>query len=483
MTAAPEASRPLRRIADLPGPRGWPLVGNALQVQRTRLHLQLEAWAAAHGPLFRVNFLRRQMLVVADPTLVATLLRDRPDGAGRIKPLERASAELGLAGLFTSNGERWRRQRPMVMAALDPGHVRGYFPQLVTVTERLARRWQRAAAEQRDIVLQDDLTRFTVDVVAGLAFGADINTLEQGEDRIHRHLDQLLPALARRLAMPFPLWRYLRTPAEKRVEAAAAQLQAAVQGFIAQARERLARDPTLREQPRNLIEAMLVERERPGSALTDEDLAGNVLTMLVAGEDTTAHTLAWAIWLLARNPQALADAQREASRVLDRAAWPTTLEQAAQLEHIEACAHETMRIKPVAPMLPLQARRDLVVGDVAVPARTTLICLMRSGAMSADHFPQPLTFDPTRWMPGQADAGSAKRVAMPFGAGARICPGRTLALLEMKMVLATLLAGFEIERIDTPDGGEPAEHLAFTMSPVGLRMRLRPRAAQPPAPD
>ncbi len=472
----------LRSIAELPGPRGLPLVGNLFQVQRTRLHQQLEGWAREHGTLFRVSFMRRQMLVVADPELVAALLRDRPDGAGRIKPLERASAELGLAGLFTSNGERWRRQRPMVMAALDPGHVRGYFPQLVSVTERLARRWQRAAAEQREIVLQDDLMRFTVDVVAGLAFGADINTLEQGEDRIHRHLDQLLPALARRLAMPFPLWRYLRTPAERRVDDAAAQLQRAVQGFIAQARERLARDPGLRERPRNLLQAMLVERERSGSALSDEDLAGNVLTMLVAGEDTTANTLAWAIWLLSRHPQALARAQDEARRVLDGAAWPTAMEQAAGLDFIEACAHETMRMKPVAPTLPLQARRDLVVGDVAVPARTTVICLMRSGAMDATHFPAPATFDPLRWLSGAADAGSAKRVAMPFGAGARTCPGRYLALLEMKMVLATLLAGFEIDAVTTPDGDEPVEHLAFTMSPVGLRMRLRPRGAPAPAP-
>jgi cytochrome P450 len=106
---------------------------------------------------------------------------------------------------------------------------------------------------------------------------------------------------------------------------------------------------------------------------------------------------------------------------------------------------------------------------------------MRGGALDERHFAEPARFDPGRWLVrgdgGEViDAGSAKRVAMPFGAGPRICPGRYLALHEMKMVIAMLLAGFEIEGLDVAGGGEPRERLALTMSPVGLAMRLRPRA-------
>ncbi|MEO6409142.1 MAG: cytochrome P450, partial [Burkholderiaceae bacterium] len=95
-------------------------------------------------------------------------------------------------------------------------------------------------------------------------------------------------------------------------------------------------------------------------------------------------------------------------------------------------------------------------------------------------------FDPDRWLAGDAGPGAlasaAKRTSMPFGAGPRICPGRYLALLEMKMAMAVLLGRFDIAGVDTPDGGEAQERLSFTMQPVGLSMRLRERAlAAPPA--
>jgi len=156
-----------------------------------------------------------------------------------------------------------------------------------------------------------------------------------------------------------------------------------------------------------------------------------------------------------------------------------THEQVGALEYVEACAHETMRLKPVAPMLPVQAVRDTTLGDVEVPAETIVVGLMRQDARDARYFVEPHAFAPERWLAGGAvgpAATSAKRVSMPFGAGPRVCPGRYLALTEMKLAMAMLLGSFEIESVGTADGREPEEHLAFTMAPLGLRMRLRPRA-------
>jgi cytochrome P450 len=101
------------------------------------------------------------------------------------------------------------------------------------------------------------------------------------------------------------------------------------------------------------------------------------------------------------------------------------------------------------------------------------MCLMRPAATDARHFANPGAFEPARWL-GES-AASAKRVAMPFGAGPRLCPGRYLAMLEIKNLAAMLLAGFEVERVSTPDGDDAREHLAFTMAPVGLRAKLRMR--------
>jgi cytochrome P450 len=458
-------------IADLPGPRGLPILGNMLQLETSRLHLVAERWSRQYGDYFRFRIGPRQVLAVANPEAIAAMLRDRPDGFRRTERLSAIADDMGFNGLFSANGDSWRRQRPMVMASFDPGHIKTYFPALVKVTQRFARRWQRAAAAGEAIDLQADLMRYTVDVTAGLAFGADMNTLESDEEVIQAHLDKIFPSLFRRLMAPIPYWRWFR---DRKLDRHLEALQRAVADFIAQARRRMEEKPELRERPANLIEAMIAARDNPGSGLTDADVAGNVLTMLLAGEDTTANTLAWMIYLLHRHP----DAQRRARDEVQGKDLQN-YEHVSALPFIDACINETMRLKPVAPIIMLQPTRDTVVAGVEVPQRTVIMCLMRAGATDERRFPDAQAFDPARWLDGQMRRGSAsspKRVAMPFGAGPRLCPGRYLAILEMKMVMAMLLAGFDIESVTTPDGREAQEHLAFTMFPVGLRLKLAARA-------
>lgn len=477
--APPAAPTRVRRIEELPGPRGLPVLGNLLQVRRERLHRDVEAWVRRYGPVFRFRLGRRRLVVVADPDAVSTVLRDRPDGFRRTSRFERITREMGLRiGVFGAEGEAWRRHRRMVMASFDPGHVRAYFPSLLRVAQRLDTRWRRNARSGVGIDLQADLMRYTVDAIAGLAFGADVNTLESDDDVIQRHLDKIFPALFARLVAPVPWWRWVRTPADREVERSIDAVRAAIDDFIRQARARLDDDPSRRERPRNLLEAMLVAADTPDSGIDDDGVAANVLTMLLAGEDTTANTLAWLIHLLHRHPQAMARARDEVRGALPdlAAATPARLDTLAWLE---ACIHEAMRLKPVAPFMMLEALRDTTVADLQVPAGTVLWIAMRCGSHDERHFPQAGAFDPGRWLgaEGAAHAAStAKRVSMPFGAGPRICPGRYLAMLEMKTAMAMLLSGHDIVSVEAPGGGEADERLAFVMSPVGLSMRLAPRA-------
>lgn len=466
----------LRQFDDLPGPRGVPVLGNVLQMDSTRVHQQVEAWCEEYGPIFRLRMGKRRIVVVGDHELISMALRDRPEGFRRTQRLEDVGREMGLsAGLFASNGEVWKRQRRMVMAGFDPVHVKRYYPFLLRVAERLVGRWQAAAREDRRIELQADLMRFTVDAVAGLAFGEDVNTLQSDENVIQRHLNRIFPMLFKRIFAPFPIWRWWPSAEDKALASSVAEVNVSVQGFIAKARARLAAEPALREEPGNLLEAMLVAADEPGSGIDDEQVAGNVLTMLLAGEDTTANTLAWMIWLLWQHPEALARAHEEVDRVLGEAAALPTLEQLGQLDFVEACAHETMRLRPVAPINTMQAVHDTRVGDVQVPAGMIVMAVMRRDAVSERHLPNAQAFDPGRWLADARQAGAAKRLSMPFGAGPRICPGRYLALMEIKLVAAVLLRHFSLAAVDTPDGREPRELLQLAMGPVGLTMRLRRR--------
>lgn len=474
----PAAARAIRRFDDLPGPRGLPLVGNMLQLHRGHVHRDVEQWAQRFGPFFRFQVGGRRFLGVADHEAIAGVLRDRPEGFRRSVRLEEVTREMGLdPGVFISNGEAWRRQRRLVMPAFDPAHVKAYFPTLLKVTQRLCRRWQSAVTANASIDLRADLMRYTVDAVAGLAFGVDINTLESDREVIQRHLDKILPAIYARLLAPFPYWRYLKLPSDRRLDRSVAIVNRAVQGFIAAARDRMKADPALAARPSNLLEAMIAAADREGSAVGDSEIAGNVFTMLLAGEDTTANTLAWTIWLLHKHPAALERCRNEVRRMVPTLSSMTP-EAIASLDFLEACVYESMRLKPVAPSLMSEALHDTTIGDVRVPAGTIVWTVFRHDTMDERFFPDAQAFEPRRWLAGAhgaQGADSAKRVAMPFGAGPRICPGRYLALLEIKMAMAMLLAQFEIESVTANGSDEPDEHQAFTMGPLGLHMRLHQR--------
>jgi cytochrome P450 len=458
----------LRHMNDLPGPRPWPLAGNLPQMRPLRIHQDVEAWSKQYGPLFTIRFGRTPILVVSSHELVNAVLRDRPDGFRRPSITAHISDEMGgLPGVFLAEGAAWRDQRRMVMAALAPHAVKAYFPSLVSVAQRLQRRWRQAARDGAVIDLAEDLKRYSVDVIAGLAFGTEVNTIDGGEDVIQRHMDVVLPAVARRSIALFPYWRYLKLPQDRQLDASLLALRKAVDDLIVAARARLAAQPARRERPANLLEAMICAAEEGGSGVDDAAVAGNVTTMLLAGEDTTSNSLAWMLYLLQQNPSAMQKAREEVLRVApDPRAF--SIEQMDGLDYLDACAQEAMRLKPVAPFIPLEALRDSVVGDVQVPKGGLLWCVMRNDSVSDAYVANAADFRPERWLEQSID----KHVSMPFGAGVRTCPGRYLALLEIKLASAMLLSSFDIKSIDTATGAAPEELMGFTMSPIGLQMRL-----------
>jgi cytochrome P450 len=482
-TVATTSAPVLRQIKNLPGPRAWPLVGNALQVKVSRIHLDMEHWCVRYGPLFRVYLGRTPLLVVANHATVSALLRNRPDGFRRPAVTALVSSELGgLPNIFNAEGFEWRNQRRMVMAGFAPKAIKEYFPALVNVGLRLQKRWNAAAAQHAGIDLSADLKRYTVDIIAGLAFGQDVNTLESGDNVIQQHLDRILPGISRRSLSAVPYWRYFKLPQDRRLEESSAALRQEVYRLIDQARQRMQANPSRRDRPANLLEAMIAAADQPGSGIDNDSVAGNVSTMLLAGEDTTANSIAWLLYLLRRHPETLQRATQEVQAIApDCAAF--TLEQLDSLDFLDACIEEAMRLKPVAPFLPLEALADTAVEDVQVPAGTIVWCVLRHDSVDEKNFTNASAFDPGRWLvppdvagpAATASAGTNKGIAMPFGAGPRTCPGRYLALLEIKIAVALVLGHFEIESVDTESGRPPQELMGFVMSPEGLKMRLKAR--------
>lgn len=462
----------LRSLSELPGPPALPLVGHAYAIRPHNLHQVIEDWSHRYGPLCRVQLGPRKGILVSDPAMINTILKDRPNRFRRLRALEGIAAELGLNGLFSAEGADWQRQRRAWMKALNAHQVRPFFDTLTQTTQRLQARWQRAADAGLAVDVQDDLMRYTVDVTTRFAFGVESNTLEADGDRIQGYLAQIFNAINDRLASPVPYWRYLKLPKDRALDHAMEVVKGYVNGIIAEARQRLADDPSRMEAPQNLLEALIVARDDDGSAFTDEEILGNTLTALLAGEDTTANTLAWMMHLLCRHPAQQRALQAGVDQAIGDAPLWNQLEDGEQLGCIDAVMIETLRLKPVAPLLFLCANEDAQIGDVFVPAGTDVLCSLRAPTRREEEFPDAMTFQPERWLGKQKKF--ATQPPMPFGGGPRMCPGKNLATMEVRSVASMFARNFWMEEVGD---SETTERMAFTLVPDGLRVRLRPRQA------
>ena len=481
----------MKTLRDLPGPSGLPLLGNLLQLDLKRLHRQLESWANQFGSIYLFEIARKPIVVFTDPEHIQTILRNRPKLYRRLSSIEPVFKEMGITGVFSAEGDDWKRQRRLTAHAFDSKHLQQFFPTLLKVTERLRNRWLKAAKSSEPVDVQQDFMRYTVDVTTNLAFGYDMNTLETEGDVIQEHLEKIFPAINRRVNAPFPWWRYFKLPEDRALDKALAAIRNSIERFIAEARARLDKNPELAAHPTNLLEAMLVARDEDNTTFSDDEIHGNALTMLLGGEDTTANTLAWMTHFMSVYPEVQNAMHNEALGVVSETGMVGALEDTDRLPFVEAVTHETMRLKPVAPVLFLETIEDVEVGGVGLPKQTAIMTLTLHGALQNANFANAATFNPERWLPTELGRTGASpvpagvrpaacphntRAFVPFGGGPRICPGRHLALIEIKAAMSMISAAFEITK--PSNATEPTELFSFSMMPENLRLNVRPRNEQ-----
>jgi cytochrome P450 len=475
--SAPPQTRALRPLSALPGPKGLPLLGNLLDIKPTRLHLIFEDWCRRHGDLYVVHMARKPILIVGDAELAQKILKDRPKGYGRWRSIEEVMIEMGVDGVFTAEGDDWIRHRRLVMSAFARHNLRQNHDKIVEITRRLRNKWLREAAGHKVIDAVRDLSRYTIDITTMIAFGQDMNVIERDQHPLLGHLGAIFAAVNRRINTPLPYWRVFKLPSDRALDRSLAEVNKVLLELIQTARARMESDPSAASSPRNLLEAMLVARDgdHPKGRLSDAEVTGNVLTLLLGGEDTTSNTIAWMLYFMARHPEVQARMQAEADSLLVDSDLPESPEAAQKLSYIGAVAEETLRCSSAAPLLFAESRSDLALGDVAVPKGTSIILLLRFIGLKKDHYHEPALFLPERWLDSASEAPGKRdpRATLAFGSGPRVCPGKSLAMLEFSMFGAMVARNFEVSLADP---SAPVDELFdFTMRPRGLFIRLSPR--------
>jgi cytochrome P450 len=465
------ARTPGSTLADLPGPRGLPGLGSALSIRPSSVHLTVERYCRRFGPIYRVSIGPRTFVVVGDPDLINAILRDRPDKFRRARELATLLDEIGVKGVFSAEGDAWRRQRRSAVHALNVNHLHRYFGVIRLASERLYARLRAAAADAAPLEIDRDFTAFTLDVTYSLAFGHDLNALGRADTELQRHIEFVFRRFGRRVSAPLPYWRLIRLPADRALDRSLDALRVAVGGFVDEAREQLRERPELRDHPETFLQAMLATQ--PADARdSKEELFGNALTLLLAGQDTTAHTLAWTTWILAREPRIQARLAADALELLGDARFPPDHGTADRFQYGEAVLRESMRLKSVASILLLESIEDTDLRGFTIPAGTNVLLLTRFAATQDASFARGQMLDPDRWL-REPDGPRRSKGFLTFGSGPRFCPGRNLAFLESKAALAMMARNFEV--VLDPAAPAVREQFSFTTIPRGLRVLLRER--------
>lgn len=463
----------IRSISDLPGPPRLPLIGNAHQLRQVNhMHQTMEEWCRRYGPMVRFEVGRKKGVVIGAPEEITSVLRERPDRFRRMRQFEAVFDESRFTGVVSQEGDDWRRSRRLVITALNSNHLQRYFHVVRTACERLQLRLEGEAAGAHSFDPGPALSAYSLDIISALAFGKDLNTLGRGDSALQEHIKRHFLMINRRFKIPIPYWRWMRLPSDRAWERSLAALHCAVEEFIEDARQHLSANPQLYEEPENFLQAMIAAQEREDK-FTDEEIMGNTLTLLLAGEDTTANTMAWTVWLLAQNPEAQARWTEEASEVLGDKKFVDAYETVEHLRFGEAVLKESMRLRSVIPFTGLEPLSDVTIADTHIPAGTLLIVLLRYAGLYESGVDRALEFDPQRWLEDGERSAPDKESFLAFGAGPRFCPGRNLAFLEAKAGMATIAGNFELELDES--GGSVREKANFTSIPENLRLRMRPR--------
>jgi cytochrome P450 len=413
-----------------PGPKGLPILGSLLEFRRDLLGYYLE-WARDYGDAVSLNLAGWQIVMLNSPDYAEyVLVRNHRNFIKFPRFFRHVDAIFGQ-GLLTSEGEFWHRQRRLAAPAFHAQRVAGYGDTMVHHTQRMLAGWRPGDVRE----VHTEMMEVTLRIAAKTLFDAEVNA---DVAELGRAFDALAHEIAKRVRRPWRIPDAIPTPGNIRYLRGVRRVDQLVNAIISERQ----RDNGDRG---DLLSMLMLARDDEGKAMTQRQLRDEVITLLLAGHETTALALSWTWYLLAQHPQADAKLAAELRDVLGGRA--PTASDLPRLRYTEQVVTEAMRIYPPAWTIGREALADCEIGGYHIPAGTTVIISPWVSHRNPRYFADPVAFRPERWDNGFAD--TLPRFAyIPFGGGPRICIGNRFAMMETILVLATVAQRFHLELQD-----------------------------------
>ena len=432
-------------IHSVPALPGLPLIGNLLAFRRDRLAVQDHA--ATIGPITRVSLAHIPVYMISCADLAHRVLAEDAASYKKAAGLQSLMPLLG-DGLLTAEGASHKQNRKLLAPAFAPKRLAGYGQVMVDETRAQIARW--TAGETID--LAREMMELTLSIAGKTMFSADV----RGDaTNVSRGLELAMQSMVGNTTSPIRLGYRWPLPRHLRMRRAVKLLDEVVYRVIAEGRK-LGTD-------RGDVLSMLLLAQDGDQRLSDRQIRDEVMTLLLAGHETTANLLAWTWYELGRNPALVGRLAAELDRVVGNRA--VTTEDLPALPWNLAVLEESMRLHPPVYSTGREAVRDVELAGHALPAHSIVGIYIRGIHRRADYYPAPLAFRPER-MVADEKRRRPRHHYLPFGAGPRVCIGSHFALLEAQLILATMVQHAKLRPLATHVVPEP-------------RITLRPRGGLP----
>lgn len=443
-----------------PGPAGLPFLGNLPQPGNDQMN-RFAQLRQRFGDVVRLQVGPRTLHLLSHPDFARYVLQDNNRNYIKSRGLEKTKDVLG-EGLLTSEGEFWRRQRRLIQPIFHRQKIATFAETMTAATAEMLEGWEAAAAGGDPIDIAQAMMHLTLDIVSKTLFSTALTPAEL--DTVGEVMTPILHYATERIGSLFDFTDEWPTPANRRERAREAKLDDIVYRIIGERR----RSGDKADDLLGLL--MAAQDEETGEGMTDKQLRDEVMTIFLAGHETTANLLAFTWTLLSHHVGARQRLQAEVDRVLE-GRTPDAADVPA-LSYTNMIIDEALRLYPPAWVIGRQPLADDEIGGYPIPAGSTVLISIYNIHRHPDFWENPEGFNPERFTPERKRERN-RYAFIPFGGGPRLCIGEHFALTEAALVVAMVTQRYELNLLP---GHPVAPEAAFTLRPEGpIWMTVHPR--------
>ncbi|NOU93344.1 cytochrome P450 [Paenibacillus sp. LMG 31456] len=444
-----------------PGPKGLLITGNLLAFRKDPLGFLLKT-QQEFGDVAHMRFgPARHMYLINDPDLIKEVLMTKQKSFQKAKGLQTAKAVVG-EGVLTSEGEAHLRQRRLMQPSFRKDRVSKYADSMVELTDDLLAGWK----DHQERSITDDMMELTLNIITRTMFGT---SLKGGLHDIGHAVEVGMKYVSNKASSIFDIPESIPTKSNLEFKQAAKTLDDVIYRIIEERRN----NPNTNGTGDDLLSMLLAAKdEEDGTGMTDQQVRDEVMTIFLAGHETTANTLAWTWYLLSSHPEVEHKLWQELDQVLG--GRKPTIDDLGKLDYLHQVIWESMRLYPAVWVINREATEEVEIGGHLFKPGDTLMMSQFAMHRNPKYYDHPEQFIPERFAGGELLKRIPQFAYFPFGGGPRVCIGNNFALMEAALILATIGSRYKLSLAPNHPEVEP-EPLVTLRPKLGLKMIVAAR--------